>query len=141
MRIGRVNVQGQLPVVDIPICNFFMIMGLLCFTIFMLVVTNKGVGQVISNRGYKEYRLGDYSNWLQNHLVNDKNWGRIKSCLMDTDICSRLGKEINDDAAAFYKKNLSPIQAFFFSSLMQFYSNISMFSLQFIRISLKLFGC
>ncbi|KAL6318997.1 hypothetical protein AAG906_001470 [Vitis piasezkii] len=90
---------------------FLMILGLLCFTILALVVTNKGVGQVISNRGYKEYRLGDYSNWLQNHLVNDKNWGRIKSCLMDTDICSRLGKEINDDAAAFYQKNLSPIQS------------------------------
>ena len=29
MRIGRVNVQGQLPVVDIPICNFFYDYGAL----------------------------------------------------------------------------------------------------------------
>ncbi|KAL6318470.1 hypothetical protein AAG906_041241 [Vitis piasezkii] len=48
---------------------------------------------------------------LQNHLANDKNWGRIKSCLMDTDICSRLEKEINDDVVAFYRKNLSTIQS------------------------------
>ncbi|XP_019071877.1 tetraspanin-8-like [Vitis vinifera] len=48
---------------------------------------------------------------LQNHLANDKNWGRIKSCLMDTDICSRLKKEINDNVVAFYRKNLSAIQS------------------------------
>ena len=30
---------------------------------------------------------------------------------MDTDICSRLGKEINDNVVAFYRKNLSTIQS------------------------------
>ena len=30
---------------------------------------------------------------------------------MDTDICSRLKKEINDNVVAFYRKNLSAIQS------------------------------
>ncbi|XP_047961974.1 tetraspanin-8-like [Salvia hispanica] len=66
---------------------FLLILLLFCFTIFAFVVTNKGAGQDLSDKGYKEYRLGDYSNWLQNR-VND-NWGKIRSCLEDSKIVSR----------------------------------------------------
>jgi hypothetical protein len=69
------------------------------------------VGEVVSNRGYKEYRLGDYSNWLQKRVENTANWKRIRSCIIDAKVCKSLADEsVNKAADAFYKENLSPIQ-------------------------------
>ncbi|KAG8372480.1 hypothetical protein BUALT_Bualt12G0070500 [Buddleja alternifolia] len=67
---------------------FLLIVVLFSFTIFAFVVTNRGAGEAISERGYKEYRLGDYSTWLQRRVNN--HWGRISSCLADSRICQRL---------------------------------------------------
>ncbi|XAR51261.1 hypothetical protein NMG60_11005836 [Bertholletia excelsa] len=89
---------------------FLLIVGLICFTAFTIVVTNKGVGQAISGRGYKEYRLGDYSNWLRKYVVNAKNWGKIKSCLADAGVCSGLSED-GESAERFYRRSLSPTQS------------------------------
>ncbi|KAF6146368.1 hypothetical protein GIB67_020462 [Kingdonia uniflora] len=66
---------------------FLLIVLLFCFTIFAFVVTNKGAGEVVSERGYKEYNFGDYSNWLQKRVNGNKNWRKINSCLMDSKVC------------------------------------------------------
>lgn len=92
---------------------FVLILLLFCFTIFAFVVTNKGAGETVSGKGYKEYKLGDYSNWLQKRVNSDKNWNRIKSCLMDSKVC----KSMIDDGSTtrveeFYKERLSAIQVF-----------------------------
>ncbi|XP_057843300.1 tetraspanin-8 [Cryptomeria japonica] len=91
---------------------FILIVLLFCFTIFAFVVTNKGVGQVVGNRGYKEYKLGDYSHWLQKRVNKASNWKKIRSCVYDAKICQNLGK---DDAGIlendFYNKHLTPIQS------------------------------
>ena len=50
-----------------------LVMFLFIVHLFALIVTNKGAGEVVSNRGYKEYRLGDYFNWLQKRVNNVKN--------------------------------------------------------------------
>ncbi|KAL8149536.1 tetraspanin-8-like isoform X2 [Apium graveolens] len=91
---------------------FLLIVLLFCFTIFAFAVTNKGAGEKVSGKGYKEYRLGDYSNWLQKRVNNDKNWRKIKSCLQDSKVC----KSMTEDADAtpvekFYLERLNSIQS------------------------------
>ncbi|KAJ4833127.1 Tetraspanin-8 [Turnera subulata] len=91
---------------------FLLIVLLFCFTIFAFVVTNKGAGQVLSGRGYKEYRLGDYSNWLQKRVTNEKNWNKIKSCLIDAKVCTEFNnKYLNDTVDKFYTEHLSALQS------------------------------
>jgi hypothetical protein len=46
---------------------------LFAFTIFTFVVTNHGVGWAVSGKGYKEYRLRDYSTWQQRRVKNTEN--------------------------------------------------------------------
>lgn len=89
---------------------FLLIVAVFCFTVFAFVVTNKGAGEVVSGRGYKEYRLGDYSNWLQKRVNNNKNWNKIKVCLADSNVCKKLGQS-TDAEAVFYQRHLSPIQS------------------------------
>lgn len=89
---------------------FLLIVILFCFTVFAFVITNKGAGEALSGKGYKEYRLGDYSNWLQKR-VDGKDWDKIKSCLIDAKVCQSLEQENDTTASQFYVKNLSPIQS------------------------------
>lgn len=75
------------------------------------MVTNKGAGEVLSGKGYKEYRLGEYSNWLQKRVNNTKNWNRIKSCLQDGKVCQSLSQDkVGETVQEFYAEQLSPIQ-------------------------------
>ncbi|ONK70510.1 uncharacterized protein A4U43_C05F34450 [Asparagus officinalis] len=89
---------------------FILIVLILCFTVFAFAVTNKGVGQVVSGRGYKEYKLGDYSHWLQKRMNNPKNWDKIRSCLVDSKVCRNL-QEKRQTLSEFINGSLSPIQS------------------------------
>uniref|UniRef100_A0A5B6ZUQ3 Putative senescence-associated protein n=1 Tax=Davidia involucrata TaxID=16924 RepID=A0A5B6ZUQ3_DAVIN len=92
---------------------FLLIVLLFCFTIFAFVVTNKGAGEVVSGKGYKEYRLGDYSNWLQKRVNSDKNWNKIKSCLRDSKVCqSLIDDQSNTQVDQFYQEHLTAIQVY-----------------------------
>jgi hypothetical protein len=88
---------------------FVLIVALFCFTVFAFVVTNRGAGEAVSGRGYKEYRLGDYSNWLQKRVDSSKNWNKIRSCLQDAKVCKSLQDE-NRTWQQFVSSDLSPIQ-------------------------------
>ncbi|KAJ6847811.1 tetraspanin-8-like [Iris pallida] len=91
---------------------FLLILLLFCFTIFAFVVTNKGAGEVVSGRGYKEYRLGDYSNWLQKRVDSGRNWDRIRSCLIDSKVCDSLQADnTNKTYDQFFRDSLSPLQS------------------------------
>ncbi|KAJ1289752.1 hypothetical protein BS78_02G188200 [Paspalum vaginatum] len=89
---------------------FVLIVVLFGITVFAFVVTNKGAGEAVSGRGFKEYRLGDYSNWLQNRVENSKNWGRIRSCLQDSKVCQKLQAK-NETLTQFMASDLSPIES------------------------------
>jgi hypothetical protein len=86
-----------------------LIVLLFAFTVFAFVVTNRGAGWVVSGRGYKEYRLGGYSTWLQRRVENAENWAKIRSCLQDSKVCEKLGAR-KESLSQFVNTNLSPIQ-------------------------------
>ncbi|KAL1566403.1 tetraspanin-8-like [Salvia divinorum] len=69
----------------------FMLLGLIVslvvFTIFTVMVTNRGVGRAVSGQGVGDHRLGNYSKWLQRYVVNARNWDEIKSCMIDAGVC------------------------------------------------------
>ncbi|PKA67052.1 Tetraspanin-8 [Apostasia shenzhenica] len=90
--------------------TFVLIVLLLCFTVFAFVVTNRGAGEVVSGRGYREYRLGDYSNWLRRRVNDAGNWGRIRSCIRESKICESFGKK-HRNLSQFVVHNLSPVQS------------------------------
>ncbi|XP_019189739.1 PREDICTED: tetraspanin-8-like [Ipomoea nil] len=87
---------------------FFLILGIFCFLLFTIIVTNKGVGNALSGKGYKAARLGDYSHWLQKYVLNAQNWDQIKSCLHDIRLCQSLS---TGKSADYYKHSLSPTQS------------------------------
>ncbi|XP_019194015.1 PREDICTED: tetraspanin-8-like [Ipomoea nil] len=88
---------------------FFLIVILFCFTVFAFVVTNKGAGEAISGKGDMEYRLEDYSNWLQK-MVN-RNWRRIRSCTHDSKVCkSLIDQRSGTPFQSFYNQHLSALQ-------------------------------
>lgn len=82
---------------------------MIAFTIFTIIVTNKGIGRALSNRGVDKHRLGDYSKWLQKYVVNADNWDEIKSCLVDAHFCTRKSEFIST-------KSVSATQVLTFNS-------------------------
>ncbi|VVB10977.1 unnamed protein product [Arabis nemorensis] len=91
---------------------FFLIIILLCFTVFAFLVTNKGSGETIPGKAYKEYRLDVYSDWLEKRVNNAKHWNNIKSCISESKYCVHL--ELFSDhepVSAFYKKDLSALES------------------------------
>ncbi|KAJ7956548.1 Tetraspanin family protein [Quillaja saponaria] len=88
---------------------FVLIIGLIAFTVFVLLVTNKEAGRSVSGKGYKEHKTMDFSNWLQKYVLNDKKWNEIKSCLADAHLCRVIDKGQHDASAII--KDLSTTQS------------------------------
>ncbi|KAF2325501.1 hypothetical protein GH714_029605 [Hevea brasiliensis] len=109
------------PEVDDSDCHHFPVDVFFCFICYgdwvaaylalTFVVTNEGAGKALSGLGFKEYRLGDYSNWLRNHFEQGKNWDEIRSCLVDAQVCRSLGLDVYQEASDFYKQQFSPVQS------------------------------
>ncbi|KAK6128109.1 hypothetical protein DH2020_038140 [Rehmannia glutinosa] len=87
---------------------FVMIVGLIAFTAFAIVVTNKGIGKALSENGVGNGKLGDYSWWLQNYVINSDNWDRIKRCMIHVRLCDSIVGGLDIE---FYKLNMPPIQS------------------------------
>ncbi|KAL1221558.1 Tetraspanin-8 [Cardamine amara subsp. amara] len=91
---------------------FLLILLVFCITVFAFVVTNKGAGETVSERGYKEYRLGDYSNWLQKRVNDGNNWNKIRSCLVESKVCTKLEAKLVDVSLTnFYNEHLTALQS------------------------------
>lgn len=93
---------------------FLIIVALLGFIIFAYVVTDKGAGRTVTNRAYQEYHLDDYSGWLKERVTSQTYWAKISSCIRDSKVCAKMGKQnggVPEAADLFYLRKLSPVQS------------------------------
>ncbi|KAL4360593.1 hypothetical protein GQ457_04G036220 [Hibiscus cannabinus] len=77
-----------------------LILGVLLFTSFIFSVTNKTVSQVYDTgeKMVEPKSSLDLSNWLHNKVTNEQNWKKIKSCLIDSRVCSAEKHTLDVDA-------------------------------------------
>ncbi|KAL0925258.1 hypothetical protein M5K25_003577 [Dendrobium thyrsiflorum] len=89
-----------------------LIVLLLALLVFSFVVTHNDGEYDVPGRGYKEYRLAGFSDWLRHYVGDDGHWVRIRACLSQSDVCGKLAR---DDAYftadQFFRTDLSPIQS------------------------------
>ncbi|XP_021281163.1 tetraspanin-7-like [Herrania umbratica] len=91
---------------------FLFILGGVVFTAFAFVVTNEGAGRSLPGKGYKEYRLGDYSIWLQRIVNNAENWNKVKTCLVQSRICTDFHSKFHSDSLQkFHHEPLNALQS------------------------------
>ncbi|KAL5728818.1 Tetraspanin-2 [Ranunculus cassubicifolius] len=91
-------------------CMVILIILLLAVLILSYVVTKQDGSYVVMGRGYKEYRLSGYSDWLRSHVTSGGNWGKITTCLKDSSVCSKLGENYMS-ADQFFSSRISPLQS------------------------------
>eukprot|EP00850_Spirogloea_muscicola_P010480 SM000062S19866 [mRNA] locus=s62:102197:103681:+ [translate_table: standard] len=69
---------------------FLLVLALAALTVFSFLVTNSKAEQIVSGRGYKQYKTSDFSDWLQKQVNNTGRWKKIKACILDSKTCSKL---------------------------------------------------
>ncbi|KAF5743046.1 Tetraspanin2 [Tripterygium wilfordii] len=87
-----------------------LIVLLLSLLIFAFVVTRPDGSYSVPGKAYKEYRLDGFSDWLRNHVVNSKNWDKIRPCLAESDTCSKLAQDYFT-VDQLFSSNISPLQS------------------------------
>lgn len=91
---------------------FMLLVAYLIFIIFAFAVTGKGHGHSVPGAAFQEYKLPDFSSWLQDRVKSSGSWNNIRSCVQDARVCTKLGqKSAYDNAASFYQEKLTPIQS------------------------------
>ncbi|CAI0405809.1 unnamed protein product [Linum tenue] len=90
-------------------CMAILIALLLILLVFAFVVTRPDGSYDVPGRGDREFRIQGFSPWLRSHIVNSKNWGAIRACLAETDVCSRLTSRYLS-ADQFFAGHISPLQ-------------------------------
>ncbi|GJM91732.1 hypothetical protein PR202_ga08139 [Eleusine coracana subsp. coracana] len=84
-----------------------LVVALLGMTVFGLAVTAGGGGRQVPGRPYREFRVTDYSAWLQKHAQLDRYWRPALACVVGSRACSKITTWTPID---YLQHNLTPIQ-------------------------------
>ncbi|KAL5656164.1 hypothetical protein ACJX0J_035483, partial [Zea mays] len=85
-----------------------LVLALLGITVFGLAVTaGGGGGRQVPGRPYREFRITDYSAWLQRHVEVDRYWRAALACVVGSRACPRIAAWTPLD---YLQHNLTPIQ-------------------------------
>ncbi|XP_078435823.1 tetraspanin-3-like [Wolffia australiana] len=101
---------------------FLLVVALLGFTIFAFVVTAKGGGRPAPGVAFLEYHLEDYSGWLKNRVSDPGQWRKIRSCLVGSKTCKKMGRLVvvlggppgsisPEPPELFFRRDLPPVES------------------------------
>ncbi|TVU37055.1 hypothetical protein EJB05_19022 [Eragrostis curvula] len=85
-----------------------LVVALLGMTVFGLAVTAGGGGRQVPGRPYREFRVTDYSAWLQKHVEVEHFWRPALACVVGSRACSKIAAWTPLD---YLQHNLTPIQS------------------------------
>ncbi|OVA01433.1 Tetraspanin/Peripherin [Macleaya cordata] len=102
--------------------TFLSIIGLICFTIFIFLVTSTSKSSstgpiIIDENGHPYYSLKGYSPWLKKQVVDGRNWNKLKSCMVISGVCHGTGDYDNITDMKTALERLNPIQVLILSSI------------------------
>ncbi|GAV63760.1 Tetraspannin domain-containing protein [Cephalotus follicularis] len=89
-----------------------LIIVLMEFTIFTFYVTNEKAGMMLT-RDQRISSREDTRHWLQRHFISGENWYKIRSCLVDVQVCKSLANFVDQTHEDFNTRKLSPIHVLF----------------------------
>ena len=82
-----------------------------------MLTKKTGGGDKLPGIAYKEYRLEDYSKWLQHKVNNTKMWTKIRKCLVRRHACKKMTRDwANITLQQFYTKRLSSIEVHIYNN-------------------------
>ncbi|KAF8642230.1 hypothetical protein HU200_067496 [Digitaria exilis] len=86
-----------------------LVVALLGITVFGLAVTAGGGGRQVPGRPYQEFRITDYSAWLQKRVQADRYWRPALACVVASrSACPRIADWTPMD---YLQHSLTPIQS------------------------------
>ncbi|KAI5064862.1 hypothetical protein GOP47_0019557 [Adiantum capillus-veneris] len=95
MCISLIGYVGALREVSLLLWAYTLLVCLLLgamagFTLFTYIATHRGPGDHPKSVGAHDYKLHDYSGWLQNLLNDRDNWEHMKSCFVKPKYCEDM---------------------------------------------------
>lgn len=90
------------------VLTFVVVVGFLILTIFLFATTSKGGGYSVAGQTFKEYRLKDYSGYVQDRLNKVTNWDHLKAVIAASDNCAKFDQISPVD---YPYSSLNPIQS------------------------------
>ncbi|KAA8523235.1 hypothetical protein F0562_009658 [Nyssa sinensis] len=91
-------------------CMAILIILLLILLVLAFIVTRPNGSYDVPGRAFKEYRLAGFSSWLRDHITNSDNWGKIRACLAESNVCSKLSQGYIS-ADQLFAAHISPLQS------------------------------
>ncbi|GMI69695.1 tetraspanin8 [Hibiscus trionum] len=99
------------------LCSYLVVVIILIltgfgFTVFTFAVSNKGSGQTIPGKEYKEYKLEKYSSFIQLLINEPRSWKSIRTCIVDSKICNAYETRYRHDTVQMlYQERLNSLQS------------------------------
>ncbi|KAK4359387.1 hypothetical protein RND71_021616 [Anisodus tanguticus] len=81
---------------------------MMIYSVFSIVVAFNHLDDKPPEKGDWEDTFQEYSQWMKNHLPDERHWDKIKSCMIDVKFCQLLPKDRTEE---FYKTKLDRIQS------------------------------